>query len=44
MVGERPLNEYLSVQLAYYGTFNNSNEKQFEYNRNIVSLSLLGRY
>jgi len=44
VIGERPLNEYLSVQLAYYGTFNNSNQKAFEYNRNIVSLSLLGRY
>jgi Tfp pilus assembly protein PilF len=44
VVGERPINEYLSVQLAYYGTFNNSNQRVFEYNRNIVSLSLLGRY
>jgi tetratricopeptide (TPR) repeat protein len=39
---DRPINEYLAVRLAYFGTVNNSNDPRFEYDRNMVSLSLRG--
>jgi tetratricopeptide (TPR) repeat protein len=44
---ERPLYEvwdHLSVVLAYFGTFNDSNKSVFQYNRNIGSLALQVRY
>jgi Tfp pilus assembly protein PilF len=36
--------EWLWVSLAYLGTFNDSNQAVFTYDRNIVSLAVEGRY
>ncbi len=41
---EKPLNEWLDVALEYFGTINNSTESTFQYDRNIVSLSMGVRF
>jgi Tfp pilus assembly protein PilF len=41
---ERPLTDLLGVRLAYFGTFNDSNQSVFQYDRNVVSFSVWVRY
>jgi hypothetical protein len=36
----RPITDYLSLTLAYYGTFDHSNIPVYEYTRNIVAGTL----
>lgn len=43
-VANKDLSDYLRLTLAYFGTINNSNQQLFEYDRNIVSLSLWMRF
>jgi Tfp pilus assembly protein PilF len=38
------LNEWLGARLAYFGTFNGSNQPEFEYDRSIVGLALEAAY
>jgi hypothetical protein len=40
----RPLGSYLQVTAAYLGTFNGSNDSEFDYDRHIASLFLEARY
>jgi len=40
----KPIWNHFDVALVYVGDFNNSNHSPFEYQRNIVSLTLEGRY
>ena len=40
----KPVAAYTSVGLAYFGTFNRSNQEVFQYDRHIVSLSVQVRY
>jgi tetratricopeptide (TPR) repeat protein len=41
---EKDLTEYLSVVLAYFGTFNASDDDRFDYDRNIGSVQLRVRF
>jgi tetratricopeptide (TPR) repeat protein len=41
---QKPVARYTSVGLAYFGTFNQSNQPVFQYDRNIVSLTVQVRY
>lgn len=41
---ERPITDFLSVQLAYFGTINDSNQDAFQYDRNVVSFLVWVRY
>jgi len=43
-IAEKPITEYLHVQLAYLGDFNNSNTALYAYDRNIGSVSLGVRF
>jgi hypothetical protein len=36
----RPIGEYFNVTASYYGTFNGSNDDQFDYDRHIVSVGV----
>lgn len=40
----KPLNDYLAVTAGYFGDFNNSNKKDFEYTRNVGSVALQARF
>jgi hypothetical protein len=44
VVLRRPLGSYLQVAAAYFGTFNGSNDPEFDYDRHIASLFLEARY
>ena len=44
VVASRPILDYLRVRLAYFGTINDSNQNQFQYDRHIASVSLEVRY
>jgi hypothetical protein len=41
---DKGLTDLIHVTLAYFGDFNDSNQSQFTYDRNVVSLSLGVRY
>ncbi len=43
-VVRKQLNDHLAVTAAYLGTINNSNQAPFEYDRNIASVALEGRF
>jgi tetratricopeptide (TPR) repeat protein len=40
----KPINEYLAVTTGYLGDFNNSNQKPFEYTRNVGSVAFEVRF
>ena len=40
----KPINEYLAVTAGYFGDFNNSNQAEFEYTRNVGSIALEVRF
>jgi len=41
---QMPVTRLVSTTLAYFGTFNDSNQRAFTYNRHIVSLSVGVRF
>lgn len=43
-VGRRPITDMFAVSLGYFGIFNDSNKRTFDYTRNLVSLALEARY
>jgi hypothetical protein len=43
-VASRPFLDLLRVRLAYFGTINDSNQNEFQYDRHIASISLEVRY
>jgi tetratricopeptide (TPR) repeat protein len=40
----RPLGSYVQIYAAYFGTFNGSNDSEFDYDRHIASLFVEARY
>jgi len=40
LILRRDINEYLTLRVAYFGTFNNSNDPIFEYERNVGSIGV----
>jgi tetratricopeptide (TPR) repeat protein len=44
LVGRKPITDMFAVSLGYFGIFNDSNQRDFDYTRHIVSLALEARY